>query len=252
MPFIVMPSIHLRGGRCVRLVHGDPKNEVVYSTDPAAVARKFAEQGATWIHVVDLDGAFTGKPMQQPQLVAIQKTAPGVKLQVGGGIRTPQAVSDLLNLGADRLIVGTAAVDQPDFVMQLARQHGDKVTVSMDVRDDVVVTRGGKEGSGWNPESFAEKLADWGVRWLLVTDIERFGARTGPNVPLARIVAAASRLPVFVNGGIATREHVQSLRAFEQSRIAGAIVGGSAVFEGTLKLSDLGMDLPAKRQPVAA
>lgn len=236
--FTVLPSIDLRGGRVVRLLRGDAAAEKMYSENPVAVARGFKEQGARWIHVVDLDGAFAGEPRQLDLVTRIRESIPGVNVQLGGGMRSPEHWRAALATGVNRIVLGTAAVEQPALVEALAMAHPGRIQIAVDVRNGVVATKGWTEGSGRKPEDLASEMASWGVDSLLVTDVSRDGAMEGPNTALAAALAKASGLPVYVSGGVRSSEDITRLREHSESGIAGVIVG-RAIYEGKIRLAEI-------------
>jgi phosphoribosylformimino-5-aminoimidazole carboxamide ribotide isomerase len=240
--FTLFPAIDLRGGRVVRLRQGDFAQESEYSTDPAAVAAGFAEAGADWIHVVDLDGALHGERRQASTLAAmVARLGPGrAKLQVAGGFRTEDAIEAALGRGAERVVIGTAALADPAFVGAAIERHGtDRIAVALDVRDGIAV------GQGWIPgargvavDLALERLARVGVTTFAVTAIDRDGLLGGPDLALLERMTRATDAAIVASGGIAS---VDDLSAVRRIGCSGAIVG-RALYDGTL---DLGILLEA-------
>lgn len=237
------PAIDLRAGRCVRLWQGDYGKETVYGEDPVAQARSFAEAGAPWIHVVDLDAARTGEPVNRP-LVAAIAAAVDVPVQSGGGVRTEEAAGALVDAGVARVVIGTAALEDPALVRRLAKRF--PVAVGLDARGDDVAVRGWTEGSGRAPAEVAASFADAGVAALVVTEIARDGTLAGPDLEGLAAILAASDVDVVASGGVGTLEHLHSLATLEVGgrRLAGAILG-RALYEGTV---ELGAGLTAVRE----
>ncbi|HZU07614.1 MAG TPA: 1-(5-phosphoribosyl)-5-[(5-phosphoribosylamino)methylideneamino]imidazole-4-carboxamide isomerase [Chloroflexota bacterium] len=231
--FEVIPALDLRAGRLVRLYQGDYQRERVYSDDPVAVARAWAAAGAPRLHVVDLDGAREGVPQHLRLLEAIAAAVP-VPVQFGGGIRTRAAAEAALRAGADRLIVGTAAVDDPALVQALAAALGPRLVLGIDARDGLVATHGWRSAAPLPAPELAARARDWGVQRLIYTDIARDGTLTEPNYAGLQAVIAAAGLPVIASGGIARVEQLCRLRTLGAE---GAIVG-TALYEGTLHLAD--------------
>lgn len=230
--FEILPAIDLRGGKCVRLYQGSYDRETVYSNDPAATARRWAACGAGRLHIVDLDGAAGGRPENRAAVKAI-RSAVELPIQISGGIRTSEAVGQAIELGADRVIVGTAAVDNPEFLSEIVAAFGDAVVFSIDARDGRVATRGWKELTDLDALDVARDAARRGVRRLIFTDITQDGTLSGPNIPSLRRIIEVSGLPVIVAGGVASVEHI---RAARNAGAAGAVVG-RAIYDGSLDLA---------------
>lgn len=236
--FEVIPAIDLRAGRCVRLFQGSFERETVYSDEPVAVARAFAAAGAPRIHVVDLDGARDGEPRQLSLVARIAAAVP-VPIELGGGLRTEASVAAALAAGVDRVVLGTAALEQPALVERLARALGPRLAVGIDTRDGRVATHGWLAQSEARATDLARSMADLGVSCFIATDIARDGTLGEPNlVVLREILAAVHGATVIASGGVARVEHLLALRATGAS---GAIVG-RAIYTGDL---DLGRALAA-------
>src|SRR3954452_6694224 len=200
--FEVIPAIDLRGGRPVRLYQGDYARETVYGDDPVAVARAWAEGGAPRLHVVDLDGARAGTPAHLGALAAIA-AAIDIPVEFGGGIRTRAAAEAALAAGAERVIVGTAAIEDPSLAGELARALGARLVLGVDARDGLVATRGWLSGSGVAATELVAQAVGWGVQRVIFTDIGRDGTLTEPNYASLATVIAASAVPVIASGGVA-------------------------------------------------
>jgi phosphoribosylformimino-5-aminoimidazole carboxamide ribotide isomerase len=220
----LFPAIDLRGGKCVRLYQGDYGRETVYGDDPVSQAQAFVAAGAPWVHVVDLDAARTGEPVNRPVIARIA-AAIGVPLQVGGGVRDEQAAKALFDAGVARVVVGTAALEDPAFVRRLAAAH--RVAVGLDAKGREVAVRGWIDGSGRDVVDVAADFADAGVEALVVTQIARDGTLEGPDVDGLAEMLAASPIPVVASGGVGTLAHIEALAALRvgERRLAGAIVG---------------------------
>lgn len=230
------PAIDLRGGRCVRLYQGDYGQETVYGDDPVAQAQAFEAAGAPWIHVVDLDAARSGVPVNRKVVAAITAGV-SVPVQTGGGIRDDAAAEALFDAGVARVVVGTAALEDPAFVRRLAARH--PVTVGLDARGRDIAVRGWLEGSGADLLDLARAFEDAGVAALVVTEISRDGTLGGPDlVGLAEVLAATS-IPVIASGGVGTLDDLRSLAALESAHraLSGAIVG-RAIYEGQFTVPD--------------
>lgn len=232
--FTVYPAIDLRGGRVVRLQEGDPNRQTAYSDDPAEVAARWRAAAATWMHVVDLDAALgEDAAANRRALAAILRL--GGRVQFGGGVRTADVVAGLLDLGVSRVVLGTAAVENPDLVAQaLARFGPEAVAVAIDVRNGRVRTRGWQAESGLDAVAFACQLATLGLQTAIYTDIARDGLGTGVNVAASRRLAEASGLDVIASGGVAS---LADVRAVRDAGLSGVIIG-RALYEGRVDLEE--------------
>ncbi len=238
------PAIDLLDGRAVRLYQGDYARETVYNDDPVAQAKAFAAAGAQWIHVVDLDAARTGAPRNRDVIAAICD-AVDVPIQTGGGVRSEAAADALFQLGVTRVVLGTAALEDPALVRLLASRH--PVAVGLDARGREVAVRGWEEGSGQDLLDVARGFADAGVEALIVTEIGRDGTLEGPDLDGLGEVLEATELPVIASGGVGTLADVIALDALRSAgrRLSGAIVG-RALYEGAFTLSDALASVSAK------
>ena len=230
----VIPSIDLKAGRCVRLYQGDYQRETVYSDDPAAVAQSWEEQGASRLHLVDLDGALAGSPANFEAISTIISRLT-IPVQVGGGIRDAGSAGLVLETGAARIVIGTAAVEDPSLVEQLCRDYGSgRVVVALDARDGMVSTRGWVEQTSVTATELARRMASLGVERVLYTDISRDGTMTEPNFAANEELVRSSGMAVLASGGIASLEHIRSL---VETGVEGGIVG-RAFYDGTMSLKD--------------
>lgn len=229
MPFEVIPAIDLRGGKCVRLFQGDYARETVYSDDPVGVARRFAEAGVPRIHVVDLDGAAAGKPVNA---AIVQAIASGVTtpIETGGGLRSLAAIETMLRAGATRVILGTAAAEDEDLVREAVRQHGEAIAVGVDARAGMVATHGWRQGGTIPTTALMQRMYALGVRRFIYTDIARDGALEGPNLTAIREAMAATPAAVIASGGVSSLADVRALMALG---VEGAIIG-KAVYTGAV------------------
>ncbi len=252
---ILFPAIDLRHGRCVRLRQGDPNAETVFGDDPAAMARHWAEMGAEWLHVVNLDGAFgdAGRssddlPVNLRRLVEI-RAAVGLPIQFGGGLRRLADIELALNLGATRVVLGTAAVRDPGLVVEALRQFGARqIVVGIDARDGYVATHGWQETSSLAATTLARVLAETGLRRIVYTDISRDGMLAGVNLGATVELAQTSGLGVIASGGVSGLADIEALVAHEADGIEGAIIG-QALYTGAL---DLGEALAVARRATEA
>jgi phosphoribosylformimino-5-aminoimidazole carboxamide ribotide isomerase len=230
------PAIDLLNGQAVRLYQGDYARETVYNSDPVAQAKIFADAGARWIHVVDLDAARTGSPLTREVIAAICD-AVDVPIQTGGGVRSEEAADALFDAGVARVVLGTAALESPDLVRALAARHA--VAVGLDARGREVAVRGWEEGSGQDLLDVARGFADAGVEALIVTEIGRDGTLEGPDLDGLGEVLEATELPVIASGGVGTLADIAALESLRSvgRRLSGAIVG-RALYEGAFTLQD--------------
>lgn len=235
--FTIIPAIDLKGGQCVRLRQGRADDAKAYSNDPVAMARHWAEQGAEYLHVVDLDGAFEGRPAHTEVIRAIIR-AIAIPVEVGGGIRTDEHIRALVGAGADRVILGTRACAEPAELARLAREFGPRLAVGIDARNGMVQVRGWVETTGRAAGDLAREAGEHGVPWLIYTDTSRDGMLGGPNLKANGDVCDSTRCRVIASGGVSTPDDVRRLRALGRANLAGAIVG-KALYEGLSTLADL-------------
>ena len=228
----VIPAIDLKGGRCVRLYQGDYSQETVFSDEPVAVARRWRGLGARRLHVVDLDGAARGE-VCHAAIVAEIARAVDIPLQLGGGLRRIEAVEQVLALGVERAILGTAAIWDCDLVAEACRRFGGRIVVSIDARDGYVSTHGWQERSEVEASALVEQMVALGVGRLVYTDISRDGTLTEPNIGAIAELAARAAVPVIASGGISSLEHIRRL---SRLGVEGAIVG-RALYSGDLDLA---------------
>jgi len=229
---ILFPAIDLKNGQCVRLEQGDMARATVFNLDPSAQARSFAAQGFEYLHVVDLDGAFAGKPMNAVAVEAMLK-AITVPMQLGGGIRDLKTVEAWLAKGIARVIIGTAAVRDPGLVKGAAKEFPGRVAVGLDARDGKVAVEGWAETSQVTALEIAERFEDAGVAAIIFTDIARDGLLKGLNLDATIELAARISIPVIASGGLATIDDVKALLAPRANKLAGAIAG-RALYDGRL------------------
>jgi phosphoribosylformimino-5-aminoimidazole carboxamide ribotide isomerase len=235
---ILYPAIDLKDGQCVRLLRGDMDKATVFGDDPAAQARAFAEAGCDWLHLVDLNGAFAGRPVNAAAVEAIL-AAVDVPAQLGGGIRDMATIEMWLGRGLARVILGTVAVENPDLVHEAARAFPGTVAVGIDARGGRVATKGWAEETEVMATDLAHRFEDAGVAAIIYTDIDRDGAMQGPNIAATEALARAVTIPVIASGGVSSLEDIVWLR--DTGVIAGAI-SGRALYDGAL---DLGAALAA-------
>jgi phosphoribosylformimino-5-aminoimidazole carboxamide ribotide isomerase len=231
---ILFPAIDLKGGKCVRLLRGDMDAATTFNENPADQARKFEAAGCRWIHVVDLDGAFAGAPVNAPAVRAILG-AVKVPVQLGGGIRDAAGIAAWLDAGINRVILGTVALRNPDLVKQACKDWPGRIVVGIDARGGHVAVEGWAETSDVRAVDLAKKFADAGVAAIVYTDIERDGAMGGPNVEATAALAKASGIPVIASGGVSSLDDLRALKAHAGDGIVG-VISGRALYDGRIDL----------------
>lgn len=222
--FTLYPAIDMRNGKCVRLVQGDYDQETIYGDSPLDMATRFANEGAKWIHLVDLDGAKAGNRVNHEHVLAIGSSL-DVNVQIGGGIRTEEDVAFYLNNGVARVILGSSAVSNPAFVKKMLAQYGEKIAIGIDARNGFVSTEGWLETSKVKAEELGKELAKEGAEVFIFTDIQMDGMLAGPNVESTVRLAEATGKQVIASGGISSVADLQKLSAQKQSGVSGAIIG---------------------------
>jgi phosphoribosylformimino-5-aminoimidazole carboxamide ribotide isomerase len=234
----IYPAIDIKGGRCVRLTQGRADQETVYAANPADVAVEFKRDGSEWVHVVDLDGAFAGEPQNHSAVKAIVEL--GMKVQLGGGLRTRAAVERVLAMGVTRVVIGTRAAESESFVGDLVQAFGDKIAVGIDAKDGKVAVKGWVSTSDMTAIALAKRMDMLGVRTLIHTDISTDGMLTGPNYAAQEAILSAGTFRVIASGGVSRREDVVRLTelARRYANLDGVIVG-KALYEKRVDLQDL-------------
>lgn len=230
---ILYPAIDLKNGQCVRLLRGDMNAATVFGDDPAEQARSFAAAGCEWLHLVDLNGAFEGQSVNGAAIAAIL-SAVDVRVQFGGGIRDLHAVSDWLERGVARVILGTVAVEDPGLVRRAAHEFPGRIAVGIDARGRRVATRGWAEETDIDATDLALRFEDAGVAAIIYTDIDRDGAMGGPNIAATAALARAVRIPVIASGGVSSLDDLIALKA---TRIVSGAISGRALYDGAIDLT---------------
>ena len=231
---IIYPAIDLRGGECVRLKQGDFNNQTTYEVDPVLMAESFELAGATWLHVVDLDGAMDTEGDNLRAVAGIIGLTQ-LKIQVGGGIRSLERIESLLALGAQRIILGTMPIEKPEMFLEALKRFGTFLAVAIDVRDDRVNMHGWQSESNWHIDDYVQHLEKLGVKTIIVTDIKKDGMLAGSNLDLYKRIMSKTTMQVIASGGISTAKDVDTLRAMG---VVGAIIG-KALYEGHLELEEV-------------
>jgi phosphoribosylformimino-5-aminoimidazole carboxamide ribotide isomerase len=231
---IVIPAVDLLDGNAVRLLQGDPTRKTVFSHDPLEVARSWHQQGAERLHVVDLNGSFSGAPLNGDLIEAITQAIP-IPVQLGGGIRDLETVGAYLGVGVDRVILGTAAVEQPDIVVQACGRWPGRIAVALDARGGRVTVQGWTEGTSLQAVDLARRFEGIGVAALIYTDVERDGMEHGPNLEATRTLVRSVDIPVIASGGVASLNDIRALLEIAPEGIEGVIVG-RALYSGSISL----------------
>jgi phosphoribosylformimino-5-aminoimidazole carboxamide ribotide isomerase len=234
---LVIPAIDLKDGKCVRLKQGRMDDATTYGDDPVAMATRWVEAGARRLHLVDLNGAFEGKPVNGEAVTAIAKRFPDLPIQIGGGIRSAETIEHYLAAGVSYVIIGTQAVKEPDFVTEMCRAFPGHVIVGLDARDGFVATDGWAEVSSVKATDLARRFADDGVSSIVYTDIARDGMMNGVNVEATAALARQGGLPVIASGGVTNLDDLRALIRADEPGIIGAITG-RAIYEGRLDVAE--------------
>ncbi|MGM0642669.1 MAG: 1-(5-phosphoribosyl)-5-[(5-phosphoribosylamino)methylideneamino]imidazole-4-carboxamide isomerase [Thermodesulfobacteriota bacterium] len=233
---LIVPAVDIKQGRCVRLLQGEMDRETLYSDRPADMAARWAVEGAELIHVVDLDGAFEkGVRNLEPIREIVRNT--GVDVQVGGGIRDAETVEMYMDMGVSRVVIGSVALYDPEFVKNISRMFPGSIVVGIDARDGMVAVEGWSKTSAISAAELAKRFESSGVCAINFTDITRDGMQTGPNIEETASLAESVSIPVFASGGVSSLEDIRSLKSADKGKIAGVITG-KALYEGRLDLAE--------------
>ncbi|OBQ54029.1 1-(5-phosphoribosyl)-5-[(5-phosphoribosylamino)methylideneamino]imidazole-4-carboxamide isomerase [Halodesulfovibrio spirochaetisodalis] len=234
---IIFPAVDIKGGQAVRLKQGKADQETVFSSDPVAMAKKWQEQGGKWLHVIDLDGAFSGEPVNRDLIKNICSSV-DMPVQLGGGIRDLETAKAYLDAGVSRLIIGTIALTEPELFGSICKAFPGKIGVSLDAEGGVLKTKGWVEDSGLTIYDVLPRMEEQGVAFIIYTDIDRDGMQTGVNLPALTKLAQTSSVPVIAAGGVATLEDIKALYPLtKEANLEGAI-SGKAIYTGTLDLKE--------------
>ena len=233
---LIIPAIDLKEGKCVRLEQGLMDKATVYSEDPATTAKHWESQGAELLHVVDLDGAFAGVPKNLDAIKAI-RSAVTMPIEVGGGIRDMATIRTLVSIGIDRIILGTAAIQNPSFVQAACAVFPGRIIVGIDAKDGLVAIKGWAEVTKVHAIDLAKRMQEYGVIAVIYTDIKRDGMLSGPNIEATKALAEALRIPVIASGGVHTIKDIENLMAVRCNGVTGVITG-KAIYSGSLNLRE--------------
>ncbi len=233
---LIIPAIDLKGGKCVRLLRGDLNAETVYGDDPVAMGRRWQDEGAEYLHVVDLDGAVSGKP-ENAAAIASLASALSIPIEIGGGVRSVERAEHLLALGIDCVIFGTAALATPEIVGEACQRFPGRIAVGIDARDGMVAVHGWTETSSTSAIDLARRVEALGANRIIYTDISRDGTQQGVNVEQTRALAEAISIPVTASGGVGCLDDILALKPHEKSGIHSVIVG-RAIYTGAVRLRE--------------
>lgn len=234
---IIFPAVDIKGGQAVRLKQGKADQETVFSSDPVAMAKKWQEQGGKWLHVIDLDGAFSGEPVNR-ELIKNICSSVDMPVQLGGGIRDLETAKAYLDAGVSRLIIGTIALTEPELFGNICKAFPGKIGVSLDAEGGILKTKGWVEDSGLTIYDVLPRMEEQGVAFIIYTDIDRDGMQTGVNLPALTKLAQTSSVPVIAAGGVATLDDIKALYPLtKEANLEGAI-SGKAIYTGTLDLKE--------------
>jgi len=233
---LVIPAVDIKGGRCVRLFQGLADKETVYGEDPALMARKWVGEGAEFLHVVDLDGAFEGYPKNWETVQKVISSV-NIPIELGGGIRSPEMVEKILSGGVNRVIIGSRAVDSPDFLELIFREFRERIVPSIDARDGIVLVKGWEESTDLKAIDLGNTLKKIGFKLVIYTDTAVDGTLNGPNLPVIEEFLDRTGLRAIAAGGVSRLEDIANLKRLERKGLVGAITG-KAIYEGTLRLPE--------------
>jgi phosphoribosylformimino-5-aminoimidazole carboxamide ribotide isomerase len=229
----IIPAIDLRSGKCVRLIQGDYSRQINYDADPVSVAKEFFAAGAEWVHIIDLDGAKIGKPVNTDTISAIAALRL-LKVEVGGGLRDEVSIAQLLDIGVERVIVGTKAVSDFEWFSEMAEKFSGKIVLGLDARGDKVATDGWTKGTSESILGFAKRASQLPLAAIIYTDISKDGMMAGPNIERTKALAAAVGVPVVASGGVSA---ISDIRKLAKTGVEAVIIG-RALYEGALNLAE--------------
>lgn len=232
----IIPAIDLKDGKCVRLFQGEMDQETVYFEEPVAAAKHWLAEGASFLHIVDLNGAVEGRPVHIQEVAAIS-AQPGLRVELGGGLRSVAAVDAALALGVDRVVIGTAAYDNAEFLRRLCQKFPGKIVVGIDARQGKVAIKGWKETTAMDAVALARRCEQDGAARIIYTDISRDGASSGVNLDETLKIARAVSIPIIASGGVGTLDDIRRLLPLEKAGVEGVIVG-RALYNGAFRLRD--------------
>ena len=234
---VILPAIDLKDGKCVRLYQGDYNRSTVFSDYPEEMALKWQQGGAKYLHIVDLDGAKEGEPVNIFSIKKILDTV-NIPIEVGGGIRTLENIEDLLDMGAERVVLGSTAIEKPDLIREAAREFGERVIVGIDAKQGKAAVNGWSNVSDMTALELAIHVGDMGISTIIYTDISKDGTLAGHNAAATAELARQSGLPVIASGGVSSLDDIKALKAHQQDGIEGVVIG-RALYTGALDLAEV-------------
>ena len=234
---IIFPAIDIKDGVCVRLIKGDYRQITSYENTPIDQATKYFQNGFNNIHIVDIDGALHGRPVNSILIKEIIKKVKA-KIQIGGGIRTIDDISRWIEIGIDRVVMGTAAVENTELLKTACNKFKNKIAVSLDVKDGLIALSGWKKQTNISAIDFIKKIQNFGVSRIIYTDINRDGTKQGPNIKETVELSVKAKIPLVISGGVSSLEDIKKIKSLSNSNIEGVIVGKS-IYDGDIKISDL-------------
>tara|TARA_B110001454_G_C12696732_1_gene424743 strand:+ start:763 stop:1488 length:726 start_codon:yes stop_codon:yes gene_type:complete len=232
----IFPAIDIKDKKCVRLIKGNFDNQTIYNQSPLDQASKYKEFGLLNLHIIDLDGALTGELINLDIIESIIKKL-GISVEVGGGIRSIEKIERYLNIGVDKVILGSAAIKNPNFLKEACEKFKNKIVLGLDAKKKMILISGWKETTNQTAENYLKKVNSYGFSKLIYTDIERDGTKTGPNIDETKSIAKISAAPVVVSGGISSIQDVKKIKELKNFNIEGVIVG-KAIYDGDIKLNE--------------
>ena len=233
----IFPAIDIKNKKCVRLLKGDFNNETIYVQSPFEQASRYKEVGLTNLHIVDLDGALSGEPVNFETVNKIVKELK-IRVEIGGGIRSLKNIDTYLNLGVDKVILGSAAIKDPSFLEEACKKFNGKIALGIDAKKGLIAVSGWKESTNIFAENFLKEVNEFGFSRIIHTDIERDGTKTRPNIEESLKLSKISKAPLVISGGIASIEDVKKIKTLEKFNIEGVIIG-KAIYDGDIKLNEL-------------
>jgi len=234
---IIFPAIDIKDGVCVRLIKGDFRQITTYENTPIDQATKYFQNGFNHIHIVDIDGALHGRPVNSILIKEIIKKVKS-KIQIGGGIRTIDDISRWVEIGIDRVVMGTAAVENTEFLETACNKFENKIAVALDVKDGLIALSGWKKQTDIPAIDFIKKIQNFGVSRIIYTDINRDGPKQGPNIKDAVELSSKTKIPLVISGGVSSLEDIKKIKSLSNSNIEGVIIG-KAIYDGDIKINDL-------------
>ena len=234
---IIFPAIDIKDGKCVRLIKGDFDQMTSYDNSPIDQAKKYFQNGFNNIHIVDLDGALQGKPVNSKIVKEIIKNVK-LKIQIGGGIRTIDDISAWIETGADKIVMGTAAVENIDLLKMACNKFKNKIAVALDVKDGFITLSGWKKNTNISAKDFIKKIKNLGVSRIIYTDVNKDGTKKGPNLKDTVELSTKAKIPLVISGGVSSLEDIKKIKSLSNSNIEGVIIG-KAIYDGDIKISNL-------------